>query len=154
MSRRTGLRVLIARPFPHTGPGHDTRFVIPAFARRLRTAARAGQDTIDTGNLDPVRDFLDVRDVVTAYIALLTRGVAGEIYNVASGTGYSLREVLDRLQALLGVRMVAKLAPSLARSSDIAHLVGDSTKLRTATGWAPSYSLDRTLQDLLDAQTD
>jgi len=153
-ARRTGLRVIVARPFPHTGPGQDSRFVVPAFARRLREAERAGRDTIETGNLDPVRDLLDVRDVATAYIALLARGAAGEVYNVASGVGYSLRDVLERLGALIGVKMVATLEPALARTSDIKHLVGNADKLRAATGWAPDYPLDRTLQDLLDAQTD
>jgi GDP-4-dehydro-6-deoxy-D-mannose reductase len=153
-ARRTGLRVIVARPFPHTGPGQDSRFVVPAFATRLREAKRVGRDTIETGNLDPVRDLLDVRDVTTAYIALLARGTPGEVYNVASGIGYSLRDVLERLEALIGVKTVATLEPALSRVSDIKHLVGNSAKLRAATGWAPRYSLDRTLQDLLDAQAD
>jgi GDP-4-dehydro-6-deoxy-D-mannose reductase len=153
-ARRRGLGVIVARAFPHTGPGQDPRFVVPAFARRLMAARRDGRNAIETGNLDPIRDLLDVRDVATAYIALLERGVPGEVYNVASGAGHALRDVLDRLEALLGVRMVATLEPGLSRTSDIKHLVGNPAKLRTVTGWAPRFTLDRTLQDLLDAQTD
>lgn len=151
--RRTGLRAVIARPFPHTGPGQDTRFVIPALAQRLRAAKRAGEETIKTGNLAPIRDLLDVREVVAAYLSLLERGVPGEVYNVATGTGYALIAVFERLQRMIGWRVKAEPDPELARTSDITHLVGDASKLRAATGWAPRLTLDRTLQDLLDAQT-
>lgn len=154
VGRRTGLRVVIARPFPHTGPGQDSRFVIPALAERLTAAKRAGVESISAGNLEPVRDLLDVRDVASAYLALLERGTPGEVYNVASGTGYALVAVLERLQRMVGWRVIPEYDPRLARRSDIAHLVGDASKLRSATGWAPRISLDRTLQDLLDAQTD
>jgi GDP-4-dehydro-6-deoxy-D-mannose reductase len=152
--RRTGLRVVVARPFPHTGPGQSTRFVVPAFVERIRLAKRVGAPAVKTGNLEPVRDLLDVRDVVEAYLALLGRGVPGEIYNVASGEGYSLRFVFDRIVALTGHRVIPERDPALARAVDIPHLVGDVTKLRVATGWAPRFTLDQTLCQMLDAQTD
>lgn len=151
---RRGLGLIVARAFQCTGPGQEPRFVIPAFAQRLKEAGRTGRDTIETGNLDPVRDLLDVRDVATAYIALLERGAPGQVYNVATGVGHALRAVLERLQALAGVRVVPRPEPALVRAADIMHLVGNSAKLRNATGWAPRFTLDRTLQDLLDAQTD
>ncbi len=151
---RTGLRVVIARAFPHTGPGQDERFVAPAFARRLRGARLAGARVVKVGNLAPVRDFLDVRDVAAAYLALLERGAAGEIYNVASGQGLSLHELFDRLAAIVGVRAIPEPDPEFMRPADIPALVGDSAKLRGATGWAPRIPLDRTLRDLVDAQAD
>ena len=102
-----------------------------------------------------MRDLLDVRDVVAAYRALLERGAPGEAYNVARGEGMSLAEVFGRLAAVLGVgRAGAPNPPELARNADIPHLVGDSTKLRRATGWAPAISLEQTLQELVDAQAD
>jgi GDP-4-dehydro-6-deoxy-D-mannose reductase len=152
--RRTGLRVVIARPFAHTGPGQDPRFAIPAMAQRVRTAKKAGAPAINVGNLDAVRDILDVRDVVAAYAALLEAGVPGEVYNIASGEGHPLREVLERLQRMVGWRVIAEYDPGLARRADILHLVGDAGKLHAATSWAPRVPLDQTLQDLLDAQTD
>jgi GDP-4-dehydro-6-deoxy-D-mannose reductase len=154
VARRTGLRVIVARPFPHTGPGQDTRFVIPALAQRVRAAKQAHETTIRTGNLDPIRDVLDVRDVAAAYLALLERGTPGEVYNVASGSGYALVAVLERLQRMIGWPVKAEPDPTLARRADIGHLVGDAAKLRSATGWAPRFTVDRTLQDLIDAQTD
>ena len=77
-ARRTGLRAIIARAFPHTGPGQTDRYVVAAFARRLRAAKRMGVSKVKTGNLEPVRDLLDVRDVADAYLALLERGQPGE----------------------------------------------------------------------------
>jgi len=151
---RTGLRVVTARPFPHTGPGQDERFVVPAFAKRLRGARLAGAKVVKVGNLEPVRDFLDVRDVAAAYRALLERGTAGETYNVSSGQGRSLGEILDRLSEIIGVAAMSEADPEFLRPADIPYLVGDSSKLRAATGWAPAIPLERTLRDLVDAQAD
>jgi GDP-4-dehydro-6-deoxy-D-mannose reductase len=145
---------VVARPFPHTGAGQGPEYVVPAFAERLRAARVSGAATVPTGNLAPVRDLLDVRDVVRAYRLLLEHGAPGEAYNVARGDGVSLAEVFARLAALIGTPAAPAVDPSLVRNADIPHLVGDSTKLRRATGWAPTISLDRTLQELVDAQAD
>lgn len=153
-ARRTGLRVIIARAFPHTGPGQTDRYVVAAFAKRLKAAKRMGISKVKTGNLEPVRDLLDVRDVAEAYLAMLERGHPGEIYNVASGTGRSLQQVFDLLSAKVGVRATAEPDSTLVRTADIPHLVGDSSRLQRQTGWAPRISFDQTLQDLVNAQTD
>lgn len=152
VARRTGLRLVTARPFPHTGPHQDTRFVVPALAERVRNAKRAAAAAICTGSLEPVRDLLDVRDVAAAYLALLTAGAPGQVYNIASGSGHRLADILERLMRLAGHRVIAEYDSTLGRRSDIAHLVGDSGKLRATTGWRPTISLDQTLQDLLDSQ--
>lgn len=154
VARRTGLGVIIARSFQHTGPGQTETYVIPALARRLVDAGRNRRVDVMTGNLDPIRDIIDVRDVVAAYIALLERGARGETYNVSRGEGIALRDVFVRLAAALGVDAVPVTDPSLARSGDIPHLVGDPAKLRAATGWTPAYTMDQTLRDVLDAQAD
>ncbi|MBA3319137.1 MAG: GDP-mannose 4,6-dehydratase [Gemmatimonadales bacterium] len=152
--RRTGLPAVIARPFSHTGPGQKTRFVLPAFVERIREAKATGARTVPSGNLEPIRDLLDVRDVVEAYVLLLRDGKPGEIYNVARGEGSSVGELFDQLAKLIGVRVSAEADPSLARASDIPHLVGDPAKLRRATGWAPSRSLEQTLRGLVNAEAD
>jgi GDP-4-dehydro-6-deoxy-D-mannose reductase len=127
---------------------------VPAFAERLRFAKRVGAPVVKVGNLEPVREFLHVRDVVDAYARLLVRGVAGETYNVASGEGVSLAQLFDRLAGMIGVRAIPEADPDLVRGGDIFHLVGDAGKLTAATGWAPRNSLDDTLRDVLDAQAD
>jgi GDP-4-dehydro-6-deoxy-D-mannose reductase len=152
--RRTALRVVIARPFPHTGPGQTTQYVAPALVQRLREALRTGATTVPTGNLDPIRDLLDVHDVVEAYSVLLRRGEPGEVYNIARGEGLSVAELFEQLAQLIGAVARPAPDPSLRRASDIPHLVGDSTKLRRATGWAPSISLEQTLRRLVDAEAD
>jgi GDP-4-dehydro-6-deoxy-D-mannose reductase len=150
--RRTGLRVVIARPFPHTGAGQPAHYVAPAFAQRLRAAKRAGEVRVPTGNLDPVRELLHVRDVVEAYLGLLANGAAGEVYNIAGGQGVSLRTVFQLLAQIIGVDAEPVPDPALVRGSDIDHLVGDGSKLRHATGWSPTFTLEQTLRDLVDAQ--
>jgi GDP-4-dehydro-6-deoxy-D-mannose reductase len=153
-ARRTGLRVMVARAFPHTGPGQTDRYVVPAFAKRLKAARRLGATLVKTGNLEPVRDFLDVRDVAQAYLALLTRGESGGIYNVASGEGVALRAIFLRLADLIGVKATPEVDHELARNADLPHLVGDASRLRQRTGWTPRFTLDQTLQDVVNAQTD
>jgi GDP-4-dehydro-6-deoxy-D-mannose reductase len=153
-SRRSGLRVIVARAFPHTGPGQTDRYVVPAFARRLKAARRLGAAAVKTGNLEPIRDFLDVRDVVQAYVSLLSGGEPGTIYNVASGVGLSLHAIFLRLAQMIGVQAAPEVDLELTRTADLPHLVGDASRLRQRTGWAPRHTLDQTLQDLVDAQTD
>ena len=150
--RRTGLDVVVARAFPHTGPGQPPLFAVPAFLDRLKTAHRSGGITVKTGDLTPVRDYLDVRDVVRAYEALLEVGTSGEVYNIASGIGVSLSEVFQQLAALVGVAVEPETDPALLRPSDIPHLVGDPSKLRNASGWVPAIPFHQTLSDMVHAE--
>jgi GDP-4-dehydro-6-deoxy-D-mannose reductase len=150
--RRAGLRVVVARPFTHTGPGQPPPYVVPSFIQRLRAAKATGASRVPTGNLEPVRDLLDVRDVTEAYLGLLANGVAGEVYNISRGEGMTLRDVFHQVADLIGVRAQPVPDPSLIRAGDIPYLVGDSTKLRRATGWAPTLKLEQTLREMVDAQ--
>ena len=152
--RRAGLRVVIARAFAHTGAGQDARFVVPAFAQRLKVARKIGAPVVKVGALAPVREFLHVQDVVDAYARLVVQGVPGEVYNVASGEGISLEALFFRMADLAGVRAIPEADPELLRLGDIPHLVGDATKLRQTAGWAPRWSLDQTLREVFDAQAD
>lgn len=154
VARRTGLPVMVARPFPHTGPGQSDKYVVPALALRIRTARRIGAPAINTGNLDPVRDMLDVRDVARAYRLLLEAGRTGETYNVASGQGILLADIVDRLMAAIGCRVLTEADPGLTRAHDIRFLIGDAGKLSRDTGWRPTIPFEQTLKDLVDAQAD
>jgi len=154
VGRRTGLRIITVRAFQHTGPGQPDTYVVPAFARRLRRARREGVVQVPVGNLTPVRDISDVRDVVTAYTALLVRGTPGETYNVCRGEGVSLLGLFRKLSVLVGVDAEPVPDSSLSRPADILDLVGDNSRLRAATGWSPSVSLEQTLRDVVHAQTD
>ena len=114
-------------------------------------AVELGQQrpVIQVGNLEAVRDFADVRDVVRAYWALLERGDPGEVYNVCTGRGVRVRELLHKLLDLAGLDVEIRLESERLRPSDVPALVGDPAKLKAATGWEPALSLDETLSDLL-----
>jgi GDP-4-dehydro-6-deoxy-D-mannose reductase len=128
--------------------------VLPGLTHRLVEAKRSGQREIPVGNLAPVRDFLDVRDVVKAYLLLLEHGAAGQAYNVSSGVGQRLSDCFASLARLVGVDAVAVTDASLVRPADIPVLIGDPSRLQAATGWTPQIPFEQTLQDLVDAQAD
>jgi GDP-4-dehydro-6-deoxy-D-mannose reductase len=145
------LNAVVARPFPHTGPGQGPDFVCSDWASQIARIERgAAEPVIRVGNVDVERDFLDVRDVVRAYLALLEKGRAGEIYNISSGHAVSLRWVLDSLLAMS--KEAIKVEPDQAkfRKVDIPSLAGDNEKIRKETGWEPRIPLGRTLRDLLE----
>ncbi len=151
--RRTGLRVVVTRAFAHTGPGQDDRYVVPAFAARILVAKQRKAPAIKVGRLDAVREFMHVSDVVDAYTRLLTAGVPGEIYNIASGIGFSVREIFDRLSEMLSYAPILEVDQGLVRASAIPYLVGDGAKLRAATGWTPTIGIEQTLAEVIRAQT-
>jgi GDP-4-dehydro-6-deoxy-D-mannose reductase len=152
--RRTELRAIVARPFPHTGAGQDDRFVIPAFTKRVLQAKLDRQPSISVGNLDPVRDFLHVDDVVEAYCLIIDSGTVGEVYNVASGSGISVRDILEKVMSAAEYEVTPEVDLKLARPVDVPFLVGNSTKLNGATGWRPKRTLDQAIREVVDAQTD
>lgn len=151
-ARCSGLSVMIARPFPHSGAGQDESFWIPARCRMLRQVKRNGSAAVPVGDLTAVRDFLHVDDVADAYALLLTRGKPGDVYNVASGRAVTLEDIHTRLEQLLGVNPKREVDASQVRREARPYLVGDSAKLRAATGWSPRRTLDDILRDVLDAQ--
>jgi GDP-4-dehydro-6-deoxy-D-mannose reductase len=149
-----GLDVVRVRAFSHTGPGQTARFLVPALAARIAAAEREQQDEITAGSLDPVRDVSDVRDVVRAYRLLADRGAAGEVYNVCSGTGVSVREIADLLVAAARRPLRITVDPALVRPVEVPRLVGDASRLHAATGWSPEIGLDRTLAAVLEDARD
>lgn len=145
------LNVVVARPFPHTGPGQSPDFVCSDWASQIARIERgAAEPVIRVGNVDVERDFLDVRDVVRAYLALLDKGRAGEVYNIASGHAVSLRWILDSLLAMSGEPIRVEADAARFRKVDIPTLTGDNEKIRAETGWEPRIPLGRTLRDLLE----
>jgi GDP-4-dehydro-6-deoxy-D-mannose reductase len=145
-----GVDVVRVRPFNHTGPGQLPDFVAPAFARQVAAiAAGRSAPRIAVGNLDSVRDFLDVDDVVDAYQRLLDRAVPADVYNVASGVGRRIGDLLDALIDLAGTRCEIAVDPARVRPTDTA--VGDASRLRAVTGWKPRVPWSQTLRRLLAA---
>lgn len=152
-ARFAGFETIVARPFNHLGRGQRTDFAVARFADSIaRVVAGQTPPRLATGRLDVTRDFLDVRDVVDAYIAILRLGQAGEIYNVCSGVERRLGDLLDLLIRCSGATIECSLDPSLLRPVDLLRMVGDASKLRAHTGWEPTVPLEETLRDMLANQ--
>lgn len=145
-----GLKVIRTRGFNHTGPRRGEVFVTSNFAKQLASIKAGLQEpVIRVGNLDAVRDFTDVRDMVRAYWLAVNKAKPGEVYNIATGSGITIRELLDRLIALAGVAVTVEQDPARMRPSDVEILIGDSSKFRADTGWQPEIPLDQTLHDVV-----
>ena len=140
--------VIATRSFNHSGRGQEPRFLLPGLVQRLRALSQSGETRLPVGNTTPVRDFLHVTDAVSAYIALMQKGRPGEAYNVASGKGWSVGELVDIALRITGVDARPERDESLARPVDVEWLVGDNTKLRTETGWAPKLGVEDIIREL------
>ncbi len=144
-----GLRVVVVRPFSHTGPGQSLDFVVPALAARLLEARERGVLEVPVGDLTPRRDLSDVRDVVRAYRLAATLGTTGATYNVASGRDVAVADVASWLaeQILPAARFVRH--EDLVRPVEVPVVRGDVTRLHEATGWEPRIDLVATLHDVV-----
>lgn len=150
LGRTDHTRLVQTRSFTQTGPGQSPTFVTVDWASQLLAIRDEGREPVlRVGNIDVVRDFLDVRDAADAYLALLETPDAHGVFNVCSGRGVPLRTLLERLQAVAGVDVDVRVDPDRLRPADITSLVGDPARLTTATGWRPTRPLDRTLEDTL-----
>lgn len=145
------LPVVRVRAFPHSGPGHDPRFVFPSVARRIALAeVEEGPTAIRVGWLGAVRDLSDVRDVTDAYVTLLEHGEPGEAYNVCTGTGRSIDEALEPLVDFAAVDVTLERDEGRLRPTEVEWMVGDPRKIREEIGWTPSIPWERTCRDLLE----
>ena len=145
-----GTDVVMARPFNHAGPGQSPTYVLGALARQVAEVEAGKASRVEVGNLDVVRDFTDVRDVVRAYRLLVLKGSAGEIYNLGTGRGTKLSDALAFLRSKATAPVEVFVDPARFRPVDQPLLVADASKLRAATGWEPRYSIEQTLADMLD----
>lgn len=139
--RGYGLDVVATRSFNHVGAGQSPKFVVSGLAKQL---AQGG--ALRVGTTSVIRDFLDVRDVVAAYLALLERGVRGEVYNICSGRGVSIADVIAMLAQIAGREPVVVTDPELVRPVENATVIGDHGKLTAAVGWTPSIALEDALR--------
>ncbi|QDV39069.1 GDP-mannose 4,6-dehydratase [Tautonia plasticadhaerens] len=145
-----GTPVVVARPFNHAGPRQEDRYVLGSFARQVAEVERGTRPRIEVGNLEVVRDFTDVRDIVRAYRLLAEHGQAGEVYNIGTGRDESLASMLETLRRLARAPVEVVVDPARVRPVDQPLLLADASKLRSRTGWEPRLSTEQTLADMLD----
>ena len=144
------LSIVVSRSFNHTGPLQTTQFVVPAFAQQLARIDRGElPPVVKVGNLDALRDFLPVADVVDAYSKMLMLDAPFTVMNVASGVGVSVRELLDRLIEIAGIDVTVELDPTRLRASDVPCSIGNSAKAQQVLGWVPSGDLSSMLASTL-----
>jgi GDP-4-dehydro-6-deoxy-D-mannose reductase len=145
-----GLDIVGTRSFNHVGSGQSPAFVVSALGKQFAEVARGTRDRVSVGTTSVVRDFLDVRDVVGAYRLLLERGERGEVYNICSGHGTSIADVIARFAAIAGVSPSIVIDPALVRPVENEIVVGSHAKIATRVGWRPTYALDDSLRAVFD----
>jgi GDP-4-dehydro-6-deoxy-D-mannose reductase len=144
------LHAVRTRGFNHTGPRRGEVFVTSNFARQVAEIEKGLREpVVQVGNLEAVRDFTDVRDMVRAYWLALEHGEPGQVYNICSGKGYTIRQVLETLLGLADVEVEVREDPARMRPSDVPVLLGDCSRFRGITGWEPTIPFETTLADVL-----
>jgi len=147
----SGLNVKVIRPFNHIGPGQSSLFVSAAFARQVAEAERGGiKPIIKVGNLEAVRDFTDVEDMVKAYRLAGETALGHTFYNISSGKGVRIQELLDILISLARVKIEVEQDPKRLRPSDLPVLTGNHDRFSEETGWQPKIPIHDSLERILD----
>jgi GDP-4-dehydro-6-deoxy-D-mannose reductase len=150
-ARAEGVPLVIVRAFNHVGPRQGLGFVWSDVARQIADIEKKqGRGVLEVGSTTTRRDFTDVRDMVRAYWLVLDRAAPGSIYNAASGRAVSIRELIDGFLASATCPIEVRQVPQRVRLIDVPLLLGDASRLRALTGWAPTISFRQSLEDVLD----
>lgn len=144
-----GVPIVCTRSFNHVGPRQKEMFVVSSFVKQAVEVSLGRRAAISCGDLSVVRDFIDVRDVVKCYVLLLEKGVEGEIYNVCSGRGHRLGDVLRTICGKMGIEDRHAGDAGRMRPIDNPRIVGDNAKI-AGLGMRPDYDLDRSLDDMIE----
>lgn len=142
--------IVRVRPFNHIGPRQSPSFVISAFAEQVAQIEKNPEKIMSVGNLEAIRDFTDVRDMVKAYVLALEKCPAGEVYNLGSGAGSKISDLLDILISFSSVHITVKKDPSRFRPIDIPVLICNNFKFSKVTQWKPEINIKDTLKDVLN----
>jgi GDP-4-dehydro-6-deoxy-D-mannose reductase len=145
------LDIVLTRSFNHIGAGQKDIFVVSSFVKQILESMKNGHSMIEleTGDLSIIRDFIDVRDVVRAYYLLLQKGTSGELYNICSGVGHTLSEIVETIGKLLNIAIQPKMDAKRIRPNDNRVIIGDNTKIIQAVDWHPAISLEESIQDII-----
>lgn len=147
----TGIKVIISRSFNHIGSNQGTGFACSDFAKQIAEIEKGiSKPEIHVGNLNPKRDFSDVRDIVKAYLLLLQKGKPGEVYNIGSGKSYSMRHILDVMLSKSTAKIKIVEDKDKFRKAEIPILEANNKKFTDLTGWKPEFSIEQSLSDVLD----
>jgi len=149
--RISGVNCVVLRPFNHIGPGQRASFVTSSFALQIARIEAGKQDPVlKVGNLEASRDFTDVRDMVRAYRLAAEYCEPARPYNICSGKAYKIKVILDKMLALSEAKIEIREDPERLRASEVPIFQGNPACFTEATGWKPSFSIDETLEAILD----
>ncbi len=143
------LDIVMTRSFNHIGPRQNPKFVVPSFVHQLVKISKGKQENIKVGNIDVIRDFLDVRDVVNAYYKILKNSKTREVYNVCSGKGIRLKDIIEMISEQLNITPKIIVDDNRLRANEIMSVIGDNSKLKTEMGWEMKYDLKTTLNEMI-----
>jgi len=148
-ARAYGMHIVVTRAFNHEGARRGQEFVTSNFAQQAVLLSAGKLSGLKVGNLDAVRDFSHVKDVVRGYWLALEKGEPGEVYNICSGKGTTIRKIIDILSGIVGRELPFSVDRKRLRPSDVPYLVGDSSKFRKQTGWEPELTFEEAMKDLV-----
>jgi GDP-4-dehydro-6-deoxy-D-mannose reductase len=146
-----GIDICCTRSFNHCGPGQSDRFVVSRIVKQFVQISRGIQDpVIHIGNGSIIRDFIDVHDVVTAYNILLTKGKRGDVYNICSGTGRTIRSIVLELSEMFNIPVEIREEQSQIRPIDNPRIIGNNEKMLKEFGWYPTVEFEQSLRAMYD----
>jgi GDP-4-dehydro-6-deoxy-D-mannose reductase len=148
MALGTDLRIMRARFFNILGPGQPEHLVPATFVSQLREMPGGAPPVLRVGDVSARRDFLDVRDAVSALDALLDRGTNARAYNVASGVDMSVEDVIRKLMDASGRRVELKTEEGRLRPLDVPVVRADVSRITGETGWGPAIDVETSLTDM------
>jgi GDP-4-dehydro-6-deoxy-D-mannose reductase len=143
-----GMDIVCTRSFNHIGPGQADKFVVSSIGRQFAEIKKGQREKLHIGNTSIIRDFLDVRDVVRAYCLLIEKGRSGETYNICSGKGISITELIDLYGEIAGFVPQVEIKPELLRPVENPVVTGSYGKLADHVGWKPEITLVHSLRDI------
>lgn len=145
------MHIVRVRPFNHIGPRQSPEFVCSSFAKQIAEIEKGKKEPVLTvGNLETMRDFTDVRDMVKAYWLAIQKGTPGEVYNICSEKAISIKEILEKFLSMSNRNIQVKQDSDRLRPHDSPILLGNSTNFKKRTGWKPEIQLDETLKSIVD----
>ncbi|MBE3094982.1 MAG: GDP-mannose 4,6-dehydratase [Actinobacteria bacterium] len=144
-----GMKIIRTRAFNLIGPRSGEKIVSANFAKQIASMKSDYEKPLLVGDISSIRDFNDVRDIVRAYWLAINKCDYGDIYNIATGIGHRISEIVDIYSRISSIKFAIKQDKSKLRPTDVTVLIGDSSKFREKTGWEPQISFETSLQDVL-----
>ncbi|MBI4167342.1 MAG: GDP-mannose 4,6-dehydratase [Candidatus Aenigmarchaeota archaeon] len=148
-----GIPVVRTRAFNHEGPRRGEEFVTSVIAKQVAEGKKYGKKVLTIGNQDPIRDYSDVRDIIVGYMLAVESGKAGEVYNLCSGKGWRIGDVVQMAIKMAGLegKMVVEVDRSRFRKAEVEMLIGDFSKAKKELGWEPEIPFEQTIRDQIQS---